>query len=286
MALPMEAYRGTAAGVPFVALPPATGGRAGAPAVVAWHLNTPPRTERALAAALPLAGLDAWRLYLGVPMCGSRPLPGGDEELLRRLVADAVLAVYEPMTACAAAEFPAAWADLRARFDLAAEPAALLGGSIGGSVAARVALDRAVPLDALVLISALIRPHPAITALARQAGTTYTWSPESRAAAGRLDLVARAGELAARGEPAVLLVVGERDLAEAFLAPAAELRAALAHRYRDPARVALATVPAMGHAFADDPGYEPAPQTPDAAAVDAIATDWLRRHLATARSDA
>ena len=39
---------GTAAGVPYVALPPTTG-RADAPLVVAWHLLDPPRTPEAFA---------------------------------------------------------------------------------------------------------------------------------------------------------------------------------------------------------------------------------------------
>jgi hypothetical protein len=47
-----------------------------------WHLMDPPRTEAALAAALPLAGLEAWRTYLGLPLSGSRMPPGGAEELL------------------------------------------------------------------------------------------------------------------------------------------------------------------------------------------------------------
>lgn len=54
-----EPITGVAAGVPYVALPPA-GDRDGAPLVVAWHLVDPPRSEAAMAAAVPLAGdLDA-----------------------------------------------------------------------------------------------------------------------------------------------------------------------------------------------------------------------------------
>jgi hypothetical protein len=65
------------AGVPYVALPPA-GWRSGqepAPLVVAWHLNDPPRSAAAMAAALPLAGCPAWRVYLDLPMPGRRQLP-------------------------------------------------------------------------------------------------------------------------------------------------------------------------------------------------------------------
>jgi hypothetical protein len=32
--------------------------------VVAWHLHDPPRSETAMATALPLRGLPAWRVYL------------------------------------------------------------------------------------------------------------------------------------------------------------------------------------------------------------------------------
>jgi hypothetical protein len=42
-------------------------------------------------------------------------------------------------------------------------------------------------------------------------------------------------------------------------------------------RTQVATVPGMGHAFADEPGVEPAPQTPDAAAVDHLAVQWFQR---------
>src|SRR5918992_4876986 len=88
---------GVAAGVPFLALPP--GGRpdAAAPIVVAWHLMDAPRTEAAFAAALPLAGLDAWRIYLGLPMFGARTPPGGPEEVMRLAYEDAVLNLYAPV---------------------------------------------------------------------------------------------------------------------------------------------------------------------------------------------
>ncbi len=114
-----EPIRGTAAGVPFVALPPAGDVGASAPAVVAWHLMDPPRTETAFAAALPLAGLDAWRFYLCLPMCGARSLAGGFEELMRLAMDDAVLNVYGPLVRQASGEFLAVQAELRARFDLA-----------------------------------------------------------------------------------------------------------------------------------------------------------------------
>jgi len=97
---------GTAAGVPFLALPPTGGTRPGASVVVAWHLMDPPRTEAAFAAALPLAGLDAWRIYLGLPMCGARLPAGGQDELMRLGYADAVLNLQGPIAAQGAEESP------------------------------------------------------------------------------------------------------------------------------------------------------------------------------------
>jgi hypothetical protein len=85
---------GTAAGVPFVARPPDGGGRPDAPVVVAWHLLDSPRTPAAFAAAVPLAGLDAWRVYFGLPMTGARLPEGGEDELRRRVFADPVLELY------------------------------------------------------------------------------------------------------------------------------------------------------------------------------------------------
>src|SRR5690606_36481532 len=112
------AIPGTAAGVPFLALPPAAGDPATAPVVVAWHLMDPPRTEAAFAAALPLAGLAAWRVYLGLPLHGARFPEGGVDALMRLGFEDAVRNLYGPLSAQAVEEFPAALAELRGRLGL------------------------------------------------------------------------------------------------------------------------------------------------------------------------
>lgn len=270
---------GVAAGVPFLAVPPLTGPRRSAPVVAAWHLMDAPRTESAFAAALPLTGLDAWRIYLGLPLSGSRLPDGGLEELGRLGYEDAVLNLQGPVTAQAAEEFGPALAELRARLDLGDGPVGLLGGSAGAAVALLVLAEAPVAVSAAVLVSPLVRLRPAVEALAGRYGFTYAWSDSSLAVARRLDLVARAGELARHGEPAVLLVVGEDDDAEGFRAPADGLREQLAGRYADPGRVELVVVPGMAHALADEPGIEAAPQTPHAAQVDRHATAWLQRHL-------
>ena len=272
---------GRAAGVPFIAVPPITGARASVPIVVAWHLMDPPRTEAAFAAALPLEGLDAWRIYLGLPLSGSRTPPGGFEELMRLGYEDAVLNLQGPVTHQAAEEFGPALAELGRQLDLGSGPVGVVGGSVGAAVAQLVLAESSVDIAAAVLVSPLVQLRRAVEAMGRRFGVTYTWSDRSLEVARRLDFVARAAEIAQRqDQPAILLVVGEEDDAE-FHEPAAELRDALAHRYADPSRVELAIVPGMGHALAEEPGVEPVPQTAQAAEVDRLAVGWLRRYLAT-----
>lgn len=273
------ALTGTAAGVPFLALPPPGGLVAGAPVVVGWHLMDPPRTETALAAALPLAGLEAWRIYLGLPLCGARLPDGGLEELMHRGYEDAVLNLQGPIATQAAAEFEPAHAELRERLGLGGGPVGLLGGSLGAAVAQLVLCTSAVPVAAAVLVSPLVQLRPAVDAMARAYGFDYPWTDRSLAVARTLDFVARADEIAER-QPAVLCVVGQDDDVDGFRAPAERLTGKLGERYGTEDRSRIVLVPGMAHALADEPGIEAAAQTAAAVEVDRLAADWLGRHLA------
>ena len=265
---------GVAAGVPYVAVPPLTPSPS-APVVVAWHMLDAPRTEAAFAAALPLAGLDAWRLYFGLPMSGSRLPAGGLDELMRLGYEDAVGNLYGPIIEQAAEEFEGAWTELRKTLRLGDGPIGVLAGSGGAAVAQLALADGGLRASAAVLVSPLVQLRAAVDAIGRQFGVSYPWSEPSLAVARRLDFLARADELAAHGEPAVLLVVGEEDDQEGFRQPAARLRDALSAR----SEVDMVVVPGMVHALAEEPGMEPAPQTPHATEVDRLAVDWLGRHL-------
>jgi alpha-beta hydrolase superfamily lysophospholipase len=273
-----ELATGTTAGVPFLAVPPATV-RPDAPVVLAWHLMDPPRTEEAFAAALPLAGLDAWRIYLGLPMCGARTPAGGPAELVRLGYEDAVLNLQGPIAAQGVAELPAAFAALRDRLGFGDGPVGFVGGSMGSAVAQLAALSPAAPDPAaIVLISPISRLRSAVDGLGRRFGVDYPWGEAALAVAERLDFVSRAAETAAR-QPAVRIIVGALDDAEGFREPAGELREALAAHYTEPARVDLVTIEGMGHELAEEPGVEPAPQLPQAAEADRLAVAWLRAHL-------
>ncbi len=278
-----SAVRDTAAGVPFLAVPPESRPSDATPIVLAWHLMDAPCTEAAFAAALPLAGLDAWRIYLGLPMYGSRQPAGGVDEIMRLAYEDAVLNLQGPVARQAFEELPAALDALRLQLGLGHGPVGVVGGSLGAAVAELVLTGSGPAAGftaaAAVLLSPVSQLRPAVDATGRRYGVDYPWGPEALAVARELDFVERAGEIAANGQPAVRLVVGAEDDEDGFLVPAQRLCAALAERYDDPARADLVVVDGMGHALAEEPGVEPAPQTSYAAVADAHAVAWLRRHL-------
>jgi pimeloyl-ACP methyl ester carboxylesterase len=212
-------------------------------------------------------------------MSGSRLPAGGLDELMRLGYDDAVLKLHGPTASQAAAEFGDAFAQLRDQLDLGDGPVGLVGASIGAAVAQLVLTEGATPAAAVVLVNPVVQLRSVVDALSRRFGITYPWSQPSLAVAGRLDFVARADEIVRRGEPAVLLVLGEQDEPDAFHGPARRLHAALTARYANPERVEVHMVAGMSHALAAEPGIEAAPQTPHAAEVDRRAVDWLRRYL-------
>ena len=269
---------GIAAGVPYLASPPDSGARRDAPAVVAWHLLDAPRTPPAFAAAVPLAGLDAWRVYFGLPLTGRRLPDGGFDELRRRVFEDAVLSVYRHVLCGAADEFPAAWAAVRAELGIADGPIGVMGGSMGGMAAQLALAESGADVRAAVLINPVVRLRNTIDALSVMHGTPYAWTPPADAVADRADFLTRAGELTGA---AVRFVTGELDMPDAIIKPVA---AAVAELHHLGAVVDWQVVPGMAHALADEPGTDPAPQTSHAAIVDRLAVEWFRAHLPGAGS--
>jgi pimeloyl-ACP methyl ester carboxylesterase len=275
--MPEDRVTGSAAGVPFVALAPPSGDDA-APVVVVWHMTDPPRSETAMAAALPLDGLEAWRIYLGLPLSGSRLPEGGLEAFFQLGYQDAVLELFDPITRQAVEEFPAAFRELRAELRLADTPLGLVGASAGALVALSVVAETYVPVAAMALVSPAIRLASVVGWNERRFDVTYPWSEASRAAAERLDFVARAGEIADRDVDSVF-VIGEDDDREGIHEPAETLAEALAGSGQN--RASVVRIPGMEHALAEEPGLDPAPQSAQAARVDQTVADWLRRRLAS-----
>jgi pimeloyl-ACP methyl ester carboxylesterase len=269
-----------AADVPYVALPPAQRRNdEEAPLIVAWHLNDPPRSAAAMAAALPLAGVMAWRGYLDLPMHGRRQLPGGLDEFMQLGYEDAVLNAFEPQVTQAAAEFPALLMELRVRLPITVGPIGLVGASIGTLPAQLVVAEGAAQVAATVLISPVIQLAEVVAANERRFDVSYAWSGVSRAVATRFDFVARANEIAAADpQPALLLITGAED-DPAFPLQAQRLHSELRDRYDNPERLRQLSIPGIKHAFAAEPGIEPGPQTAEAQLVDGATSDWFRRYL-------
>jgi dipeptidyl aminopeptidase/acylaminoacyl peptidase len=232
-----------------------------------------PRTETAFAAAVPLTGLDAWKIYFGLPLSGARLPPGGLPELQERAVADAVRQVQHPVVDGAATEFPAAFAEVRERLGLGDGPIGVLGGSLGGAVAQLVLTEAGLTVRAAVLVNPVVRLRTTVDGLSAKYGVTYPWSDDTTAFAERVDFLARADELTGA---AVLVITGADDDQDAIVRPAGELVSRLRERG---APADWRTVAGMGHGLAAEPGLEPAPQLPQAVEVDRLAAGWFAAHL-------
>jgi alpha-beta hydrolase superfamily lysophospholipase len=253
---------GVAAGVPFTALAPEHGGPA--PLVVTWHMLDAPRSDAAFAAALPMAGLPAWRVHLGLPLCGSRMVDGSMDAVVDVARSDALRAFADGLTRQALAEFPAALAELRTTFPVTDAPLGLVGGSLGGLIALRVLTAGVAPVGAVALVNPLIRARTLVPML----DATYPWDVATNALADELDFVARAAEITVP----MLVVSGEEDHAQ-FRVDAADLSAAAPS-------VELRAVPGLAHPLAEEPGIEPAPQGELAKVVDDALTSWFSHQLA------
>lgn len=258
---------GTAAGVPFTALPPASGGVA--PLIVTWHMLDAPRSDAAFAAALPMAGLAAWRVHLGMPMCGARMVGGSMDAALALVREDPLMSYLHPFVRQASEEFPAALASIRAQLPVDEGPIGVLGGSLGGAVALRVLADTEVPVFAGAVVNAAIRMRSVVDLFPGE----YPYDAESGKAADSLDFIAKADVIAGRSP--LLVVSGELDH-PALRGDAFRLVDALGERAE------LLSIPGLAHPLADEPGIEPAPQLPLAREVDAGLTTWFRRYLAEA----
>lgn len=273
----METITGTAAGVPFTALPPTGVTDGSAPLIVTWHMLDAPRTDAAFAAALPMTGVPAWRVHLGMPMCGARMVDGRVDAVIELIRKDPVMAFLAPFVHRAADEFPAALAALRDQLPVGDEPVSVLGGSLGGAVALEVLTTQRIPIKAAALVNPAVRIRSAVGVIEASSGQAYPWSDESRKAADELDFVARVAGGVTTQAP-LLLVSGERDH-PAFQTDAAALIDALRERCAHPEEVELTTVQDLPHPLADEPGLEPAPQLPATKVVDQILTRWFLRQL-------
>ncbi|MFB9906965.1 alpha/beta hydrolase family protein [Allokutzneria oryzae] len=255
---------GMAAGVPFTALPPV--GDSPAPLIVTWHMLDAPRSDAAFAAALPMNGLRAWRVHLGMPMCGARMVNGSMDAGMELVRKDVLMAFLYPFVRQAFEEFPAALASIREQLPVDDGPIGVLGGSLGGAVALRVLAETDTPIFAGAVVNAAIRMRSVVDLFPGD----YPYDPGSEKAVDSLDFIPKADAIAAHAP--LLVVSGELDH-PGMRSDALRLVDALGERSE------LLSIPDLAHPLADEPGIEPAPQLPQAREVDAGLTAWFRRHL-------
>lgn len=270
-----EATTGVAAGIPYLALPPA-GGVTTAPLIVAWHAFGPPRSEAALAGSLPMAGVPAWRVYPGLPMFGGRLPEGGHAELERRWDSDYLLELFGPIVEQAAAELSRMVAELRTALPIDQGPVGLAGVGAGGGAALLALAESRVPVAAAGLVNPIASPAPVLPRVQRR---PYRWTDTAREIATWLDFTGRGAELAARNPQAAILIInGGRD---DVVRPehGAALYDALRLHYGTDDRLKHIVVPDLAHPLGPEPGLEPAPPSPGPVLADKALTEWFVRHL-------
>jgi dienelactone hydrolase len=222
-----------------------------------------------------MTGVPAWRVYLGLPLFGSRLPAGGTAEIRARAQHDYLVDLYGPVVQRAAAELPYAVAAIREDLGLVDAPIGLVGFSAGGGAALLALAEGNIEVDAAALIAPIALPTLVLAAMERRSGGTYTWTGEARAIAARLDFAGRAKEVVARN-PALMLVAGGDDdlVTQADLAGLRDLLEA------EGGTSVEAVTCRMGHALASEPGLAPQPPIAEAVSVDAALTDWFRETFA------
>ncbi|GAA1119147.1 alpha/beta hydrolase family protein [Nocardiopsis metallicus] len=277
---------GTAAGVPFLALPPAAATDVPAPLVVGLHAFEPPRSESALAGAVPMASLPAWRVYLGLPLFGHRLPEGGVAEINQRGERDYLVELFGPVVEEAAAELRRVVDELRSTFPVADVPVGLVGVGAGASAVLLALAEKRLPLGAAAVINPIVDPSLLMAARERRTGTPYRWGPQAQQTRSWLDFSARAAEISGTGTP-MLVVNGGRD----EVAPPEHGRAFHDVLTRQSAEQGLQrdvrhalrhiVVPDLAHAIGPEPGLEPGPLTPAGVLTDRALTEWFHLHLTT-----
>ena len=176
-------------------------------------------------------------------------------------------------------EFPAALAALRDRLPVDDEPVGLPRRIARRSRGAAGADGVDDPCPGRSHSSTPLRGYGPSSRSSRASPAGRTGGPaQSREAADELDFVARARGRGPLGQPPVLLVSGELDHPD-LRTDAAALVGALREGRAHPSEVELVTVPGLAHPLAEEPGLEPAPQSPAARAVDEILTTWFARQF-------
>jgi predicted esterase len=228
------------------------------PPIILWHGFGPPDSERALMDALPLDDIPAVKVYLGLPMFGTRALAEG--ELVRRQKQDLGALVFEPVVMGGAKELSAVVRALEQRGCMRPGAAiGLFGFSAGGAAVLYALAERDVRIGAAVTLNASTGLTASVEAFERVTKGSYQWTDATRRLAHRSDAVSRSTDIAAGAPPPALLIVHGAE--DAMLTPsgAVRLHEALQPLYTKsnaPQRLQLAVMPGLAHAWIDTGNVE------------------------------
>jgi pimeloyl-ACP methyl ester carboxylesterase len=219
--------------------------------VAIWHPLGEAGSPDAMAVALPLSGVPAWRVYFGLPRTGSRAVDVA-------VGSDFVLDIYTPMIEQAAAEFAEARSVLRDILPIDDGPVAVVGSSAGAHTALRVLTGGEVQVAAAAVINPAVCTESVVAVNERYRGFSYSWTEQARQRAAALDMVAAASDV----RVPVLLVVGENEYPE-FRPDQDALLAALGEQ------AGQVTIAGMGHPLEGEAAGQ----------ADRAITGWLSAHF-------
>jgi dienelactone hydrolase len=175
--------------------------------IVLWHGFGAPASESELMKALPLDDVAAVKVYLGLPLFGSRAPSGGSDTLARRQAKDYASLIFEPVVMGAAKELPAVLDALRSRRCLRPnDRIGLFGFSAGGAAVLFALAERSVPVQAAVTLNAPVGLSESIQAVEHATKRRYEWTASTRQLAERADSIRRASEIAVGDPPPALLI--------------------------------------------------------------------------------
>ncbi len=284
------------AGVPMVIRPPAHP-TAPAPLIVLWHGYGIPDSEEVLAELLPLEQVQAWKVYLGLPMFGKRLPSGGNDEMMRRQLEDYVLRLLLPIIEQAMQELPTVVQALASQFSINVKDGiGLFGFSIGGLAALLTLVESPLPIKTAVLAGvtknlvaavdnyerAVQSAYPTLKEQFPWVEEHYRWTAESELAKQRLDFVARASEITRRKPlSAVLFVHGLQD--EIFaVSEVEELYAALAPYYKKcdlTEYLSLKTFEHLKHQLDGKAAQNSPEMQQDITELKQVVTEWFSQYL-------
>jgi len=187
--------------------------RVSMPPIVLWHGFGPPASESELMSRFPLDEVPAIKVYLGLPLFGSRAPAGGTDVLVRRQKEDVALLVFKPVVWGAVDELPSVVRALTRHGCMkAADKIGLLGFSAGGTAALISLAEHKVKTSSAIVLNPSPGLSASVHAFERATGVAYAWTRPSRKLAEHSDMADRAADIATGPQPPALLTIsGSED---------------------------------------------------------------------------